>query len=216
MQGTSPWGTAMKFTELYVNGEDRTAEMREIARVIGLDALCDRYSSLLHYQLAVSYLSGNLTHRKVMREIEALEKGLPTATKPPTMFKGPILGGLWHKHYPVDGLASVATNLRNGLIKNGLPLLEQVVEDAEAAGREIFVEDVLDEIVFDAVTGNLERRSMANEMTGEWIIYAHHEGANYYLCLANHRDGDERIRAQIDETCAAEFPFLKDLLAAYF
>lgn len=47
----------MKFTELYVNGEDRTAEMREIARIIGLDALGDRYSSLLHYRLALSYAS---------------------------------------------------------------------------------------------------------------------------------------------------------------
>lgn len=87
---------AMKFAELCVNGEDRTAEMQEITRIIGLDALGDRYSSLLHYQLAVSYLSSELNYHKVMREIDALERGQPTTTKPPTMFKGPLLGGLWH------------------------------------------------------------------------------------------------------------------------
>lgn len=78
----------MKFTELYVNGEDRTAEMREIARVIGLDALDGRYSALLHCHLAVSFLSGELNYRKVMTEIYALERGQSTTTKPPAMFNG--------------------------------------------------------------------------------------------------------------------------------
>ncbi|CCG42807.1 hypothetical protein [Magnetospirillum molischianum] len=48
-------------------------------------------AALLLIQLATSYLSGGLNYLKVMREIDALEHGQPTTTKPPTMFKGPFL-----------------------------------------------------------------------------------------------------------------------------
>jgi|GEM_PF-7021232 len=40
-------------------------------------------------------------------------------------------------------------------------------------------------IAHDVVHGNYMRRSDANQLTGEWIIYAQHEGQNYYLVLGN-------------------------------
>ncbi len=48
-------------------------------------------------------------------------------------------------------------------------------------------------------------------MTGEWIIYAEHEGQKFYLCLAKHNDRDEEIREKIERICMREFPFLKDI-----
>jgi hypothetical protein len=48
-------------------------------------------------------------------------------------------------------------------------------------------------------------------MTGEWVIYAQHESQNFYLCLAKHNDGDEKIREKIERICLREFPFLKDV-----
>ena len=49
-------------------------------------------------------------------------------------------------------------------------------------------------------------------MTGEWIVYAQHKNQKFYLCLAKHNDGDEKIREKIERICMREFPFLKDVL----
>ncbi|CAM5224167.1 hypothetical protein RLON56S_02697 [Alishewanella longhuensis] len=51
-------------------------------------------------------------------------------------------------------------------------------------------------------------------MTGEWIDYANYLGANYYLCIAKHQEGDTSIRKRLDAAFLLEFPFLKDLLPA--
>jgi hypothetical protein len=55
-------------------------------------------------------------------------------------------------------------------------------------------------------------RARAQELTGEWIVFAKHEGKNYYLCLAGHDEGDDHIFARISDGCAYEFPFLSDVL----
>jgi hypothetical protein len=36
------------------------------------------------------------------------------------------------------------------------------------------------------VHGNWKRLATAAKLTGEWIIYAHYDGKNYYLCLGTH------------------------------
>jgi hypothetical protein len=51
-------------------------------------------------------------------------------------------------------------------------------------------------------------------MTGEWLVYAIHEGQNYYLCLGTHKSGDDALRQQIDLICVPEFPFLKEILVS--
>lgn len=52
----------------------------------------------------------------------------------------------------------------------------------------------------------------AGELTGEWIVYARHEGVNYYLCLGKHDSHDDHLRSHIDGICCKEFPFLTALL----
>lgn len=101
----------------------------------------------------------------------------------------------------------------NGIKKDGIPWLENIVKEAMESGEErFFTEDDIRKACDDAVVGNYERRSEAQELTGEWIVYATHEGLNYYLCLGTHASGDETIRRQIDSVCVPEFPFLKALL----
>jgi hypothetical protein len=88
-----------------------------------------------------------------------------------------------------------------------------VVAKRSTAGEERFVtvEDIK-AITDDAVQGNLRRRFEANELTGEWLIYAQHDGLNYYLALGRHDTGDDIIRTQIDGVCCYEFPFIRNLL----
>jgi hypothetical protein len=79
--------------------------------------------------------------------------------------------------------------------------------------RYVSIEDV-SSLAHDAVQGNLKRLATVEALTGEWIIYAQHDGKNYYLCLGNHKRSEHNyLRQQIDAICCEEFPFLPALLA---
>jgi hypothetical protein len=67
-------------------------------------------------------------------------------------------------------------------------------------------------LVDGVVLGNLGRRSEDAKWTGEWLIFVPHQGANYYLSIGSHNEGDVRLREQIEEVCFHEFPFLRDIL----
>lgn len=201
---------------LFINDEDRTDEVRGFVEAIGLDQVApERFSIMLISQLYCEcVIAGRLNPHKLLSEIEALEgRGRTSRTKPATQFKHPPLKGLWHKHFLADSLRSMALNLRLSLKKHGLPHMERLVEAAERSGEARYIsEEDIGAIVHDAVHGNYARRADAAELTGDWIVYAQHEGRNYYLCAASHATGDETIRAWIDATCTHEFPFLRAIL----
>ncbi len=56
--------------------------------------------------------------------------------------------------------------------------------------------------------GYMERRA-ASKLTGEWIVFARHGGANHYLTLGAHGD-DHAIAARV-RACASEFPHVTGL-----
>ena len=58
------------------------------------------------------------------------------------------------------------------------------------------------------VTGLYLDRSNRQRLTGKWIIFAEHDGKNYYLCLAEHDEGNDVIAKRIKSGCREEFPFL--------
>ncbi len=199
------------------NGEDMTDIVRGFARFIGLEqAAPGRYSMLLVLGLFGGYQSGMLNPAKVIHEIRALEGiGQPSKLKPPIQNKHPPLRGLWHKHYLEDGARAMALNILKGLKRYSIPVFQQRIDEAKAAGAERYVmpEDI-EAIATDAVHGNWMRLAAAEALTGEWIVYAQHEGQNYYLALATHdKDTHDQVRQQIDSLCCQEFPFLTDLLA---
>ena len=107
----------------------------------------------------------------------------------------------------------MAINLKIALKAHGIPVLEQMLKEAQESGEERYVtaQDV-QTITSDAVHGNWMRRANAGQLTGDWVVYAQHEGQNYYLCIAKHGDSDEHIREQIDVACTHQFPFLTDIL----
>ena len=205
-----PW-----FTAKQPDGTDMASELLRFGEVVGLDRIArGRYSLLLLLGLFGATQSRKQNPAKVVREIEALE-GLREASnlKPATQFNRPPLKGLWHKHYLEDGVASMARNLRKGLLRDGLPWLKQQVVEAEASGQERFIstEDCA-RIAHDAIVSNWERLVKDSALTGEWLIYAKHQGKNYYLCLGKHTSGDALLREQIDTICLQEFPFLSQIL----
>jgi hypothetical protein len=106
----------------------------------------------------------------------------------------------------------MALNLRKGIEKRGLPWLQQQIQQAQQSGEERFLtERDCEQIAHDAVVGNWERLAESSSLTGEWLIFAKHQGRNYYLCLGTHGT-DEVLRKQIDAICVPEFPFLAQIL----
>lgn len=203
---------------LSFNEGDMTAEITSFAECIGLEhAAPGRYSILLLLGLFGGFKSGHLNPAKVVHEINALEGiGTSSQLKPPIQNKHPPLKGLWHKHYLQDGLSSMAKNLKKGLGKYGLPFLDQSISEAQDGGEERYLsEEDIKFIADDVVHGNWMRLATDEALTGEWIIYAQHEGRNYYLCLGTHDISQhENLRKQIDALCCQEFPFLSALLAS--
>ncbi|WP_162232485.1 hypothetical protein [Methylogaea oryzae] len=169
---------------------------------------------MLLLELFAAAKSGMPHPAKVVSQIRVLEgveaaRGLKAATQ----FKHPPLQGLWHQHYLEDGLASMAQNIRKGIDKFGLPWVNQKIADAKLSGEErYFTEADVTQISHDATASNWERLINNEALTGEWLIFAKHEGKNYYLSLGKHDSGDELLRARIDTICLHQFAFLKDIL----
>lgn len=202
---------------LHSDGSDATSELLSFAEAIGLESVvAGRYSFLLLLELFGATQSGMLNPAKVVSQIRVLE-GVEAARglKAATLFKHPPLQGLWHQHYLEDGLPSVARNIQKGIGKFGLPYVKQKIADAKASGEErYFTEADVAQIAYDAVMSNWERLINSEALTGEWLVFAKHEGKNYYLSLGKHNSGDDLLRSQIDAVCLQEFPFLKDILSA--
>lgn len=181
-------------------------ELQELATLLGLDRVAaGRCSELLLSQLHKQMVGRVLTPSHVSKEIIALELGTASSTKPPGLLKHPPLGGLWHKHHVVNSTQSLIWNLfLNAKRESRRP--DPLVLPVDP-------EDQFACLIHDTGLGGYMRRSAASEMTGEWLIFAKHEDRNYYLALAEHgEEGHPALRSQIEATCVAEFPVLREIL----
>lgn len=203
----------------FMNGdEDKTEEIINAMYQIGLNEdTLRRMSGLMIVQLYASFISGRENPFSVADEISHLEGNSlrgESRTKPAAMFsRKPFLRGLWHKHYHCSGIDVMARNLLIALNNYGLPQLEAKVEEAMNSGEErYFTAEDAAMVAHDVVTGNWERRASEQKITGHWIIYAIHEGKNFYLSLGRHTDDEADLRRQIETICAHQFPFLTETL----
>lgn len=203
------------FKQVMLNGEDRSRELANFAAQIGLHSLAPgRYSVIFVIDLLGLAMSPRSLGQpfRVMDEIRHLEGQHPSSmTKEATPFLRKPLAGLWHKHYWQEGLHSFAINMQRALHKYGMPALEARIRPP-GEEPEIMTEELLREVIDDAVLGNYTRRATDSQMTGEWIIYAKESGQNYYLSLGRHSDDDNKIFHRIQRFCAYEFPFLRTQL----
>jgi hypothetical protein len=199
------------------NGASRADDVEAFIQRTGLDTIAPgRFSSLLVLNLFAASMAGVMEPSCVIREIKALESGMNTGFKPARPLNHLPLKGLWHKHYQVVSLPSLAKNIKRGMDIHGMPLFEQRMKEAQAAGivRHVQVEDVA-ALASDVVHGNYMRLHEENRLAGEWLIFAKHEGQNHYLTICTHDKATHAtVRQHIEEVCGMEFPFVKDMLAA--
>jgi len=192
-------------------------EIEAVVQMVGLDDVAPgRHSALFALSIFGEFKAGKLNVFRLRQEIESLERGEANGLKPPIQNRHPPLKGLWHKHYLQANLGSMAMNIQHGLKEFGIPLFQQMIREAEAAGEMRYVTpEHVKPIVTDIVEGNWKRLQAADKITGEWIVFAKHNGENYYLALATHdKTTHDALRQQIDALCCREFPFLTELLAA--
>jgi hypothetical protein len=196
-------------------------DVQALAQWMGLsEATGGRYSALFCLGLHAAALQGKLNPARVVQQIRAME-GLipPTGLKPPTKFTRQWLSGLWHQHYQYPGIASMTQNLLRGWQAEVIsPWFKERIDAAKAGtGPKYFTEEDIPALANDLVSGTYQRRKDAQALTGEWIVYAVHQGKNYYLAIWEHPKGkgnsDEMLRRQIEQVCVTEFPFLKGILA---
>lgn len=198
--------------------QDITEEVLGIIAVTGITPdIVDRFSSLLIMQIYTSYVTRTEDPFNICHEILCLEEGpsnCSSNTKPQAMFnRKPFLRGLWHKHYRGVGIPTFAQNLRMSLHTYGIPYLDELLEKSERTGETHYLtEEDAKKISHQVVMEHYMRRSAEKKMTGHWIIYAIHEGKNYYLCLGQHTDDEAHLRTQIDMVCKADFQFLESIL----
>lgn len=147
----------------------------------------------------------------VLDEVDYLEALCSRSrTKREEQFRHPPLHPFWHKHYSAPRHFWKNIGIRWNLSGGGNRDLQSMLNDvAERHGSD---PDRWQRIAphWLVVEGYKDRAERG--LTGDWIIFAKHEGQNYYLDLATHEEGTDqrRLYEKLRQGSAAEFPFLFD------
>ncbi len=179
---------------------DYEAEVREW---LDLKVVTGRYSVGFVRELAAHLQNRTVNVFSIYDEIgflEGAQYSRPTQTKPASAFRRKPLLGLWHKHY------TQACFLPKNLVNHWSEKRLETLFSAVLVDATIPPERHLDYVAYAMVMEGYQERSAAHELTGEWIVYAKHDGRNYYLTLGTHGEDDlilNRVRA-----CHSEFPQL--------
>jgi hypothetical protein len=194
-------------------------DLQQFVAALRLDRIAPgRISRLLLFQLyCCSHVPATAARLGDVAKIDAELRGLEgtfsrsTGTRPAEPFTRPLLKGLWKKHYLVGGRRSFAMNVKLGGGKKGREFRRIAASRYNRETNHLPPREVAGNIARDVVQLYADR-ARAQELTGEWIVFAKHEGKNYDLCLAAHDEGDDHVFARIRDGCAYEFSFLGDLL----
>lgn len=189
----------------------------EQIKQLKMQAVCDRsYWNRVSIALAVRLLDRSdpyFDQFAVLDELDYLEGISPcTQTKEEQQFKKKPLHPLWHKHFFMPKHLLRNVGLRWNLCDNGNKDLTKLIERIAAEdgdNPDVWPGRLVDHLV---VKGFNERAQRG--LTGDWIVYAKHEGKNYYLDLASHEEGlelnAEALLQKLRNGSQVDFPFAFD------
>ena len=167
------------------------------------DDLASRMSELLWVDLYVLSNEFGIAPPEVIASINDVEAGENTGlgVKPATQFGRPPLKGFWHKHYFTAQF--LVTNMLLELGSNGL---EKMINEVFDNGEPRVTKEMIKTLAHRVSHEPADNRAKSNKLTGEWIIFAKHDGKNYWLCTNTHNAGDQFIYDRISQNCTRDFP----------
>lgn len=156
------------------------------------------------------YCSANLTG--VIQGLEGVEGHNPPKTD---FFRHAPLKGLWKAHF-FDPMFMVKNLFNHWEINSGKSkkfdrLVQQVQQEESLHPSKVGWQGRLADAFF--VDGLNARSQEPEGLTGEWIIYAKHQGQNYYLCASKHTtpnsEQERQLHVFISTVLKEEFPHVK-------
>lgn len=192
-----------------LNGYDLSIDSERLATFksfyVSNPDLSSRMSDLLWFDMYVLDAAFGVSPHDVLRSITNVEAGEPhSGIKPATAFNRPPLKGLWHKHF--FSAHFLVNNMALALGKKGVEDLVKEVMDPTKSST--ITKDMIEELAHRVTHVPIEQRDQQGKLTGEWVIFAKHDGKNFYLCLNTHNAGDQFIYDRIVEHCDRDFPDL--------
>jgi len=188
-------------------------DLDDLARLKSHAAAERPYAQRLSTGLAIRLLTTAQNDAPyVLAAIDALE-GLRAErnVKPASQFRRPPLFPLWHRHFfaPRHMIRNIGE--RWGIARGqGNSDLDQMIE--RVANDHGDDPDLWQGVLAHHFANGYVERSQAGRLTGDWIIFAEHEGQRYYLDLATHEEGEtanaERLLSKLKGSASAEFPFV--------
>jgi len=123
------------------------------------------------------------------------------ATPPADQFHHAPLAGLYKKHFSSPRF--LPKNLLNFLRskKGGRHFNKTWDEAAKASGAQYIDETFIKHLSHHMVFDSIESKNASSEMTGEWVVFHKHEGANYYLTFASHTETNDEIHKRVVTAC---------------
>ncbi len=146
----------------------------------------------------------------VVFEIEALESGTATSTKPAQRFRKGSVSSFWHKHFyvPENFLRNIGDRwgVSEGAGNEDLSRLIDEVAAECGSDPDLWPKRLAHRLVI----GGLEERAASRRLTGHWIIFGQYDDRNYYLDIATHEEGleSDRLYDKLKASAEAEFSFL--------
>ena len=195
-------------TSRRVSLDIKVSELNEFAHWSGLHrAAPDRVSTLLKLELYLHHKVEGVTDitPRIADQIDILEGRRPArGMKGPDQFKHLPLRGLWKAHYLRHAREAVPINILHEVRRKGNradAYLAEVIENRpeDRVGTDFTLEEV-EKLIGDyaAKVGELfESRQERGALTGEWLVFAKHEGQNYYLALGVH--SEDVVTAQVGD-----------------
>lgn len=185
------------------------SQLRQIkSAAVGERSYIDRISVAFAFRLLGT---PGLQIFSVLDELDHLE-GMRSRskTKHEAPFKRAPLTRFWHKHFAsprhISKNVSIRWDFEHGGNGDLTSLLERITREC-GDEPDVWKKRLAHELVIGAVEDRAKRG-----FTGDWIVYAKHDGRNYYLDLASHDEATPSkagtLYSKLEKGCAAEFPFL--------
>lgn len=191
-----------------VSREDLEAWANQTVGFFGLDL--SRISTVVLTQLMQFEHGRIFSTYSVTDEIQAME-GLRAGkgTRPDEPFHGATLKGLRKKHFAGARLLAYNIGAHFHIDKGGNARLDAVVARAFEENTSGYVDDQFCQTLADLMTvAAIEERTRNGRMSGEWIVFHRHDGKNFYLTLASHKEADQTILKRVQLACSFDgLPF---------